>query len=148
MFTGNIVKEVMTTDLIVVHPNDLVSKIQEIFESNNFHHLPVIDDDQKLIGLISRYDYNLLCDKSTLFKHEKSDEINERFFSSMIASDIMTKDLVTLKEEAPLSRAVDLIRENLFHAIPIVDDHNTLVGLVTTYDLLTFAYQQPLSLTK
>lgn len=148
MFASNIVKEVMTTDLIVVHPNDLVSKIKDIFESNSFHHLPVIDDDQKLIGLISRYDYNLLCDKSTLFKHEKSDEINERFFSSMIARDIMTKDLVTLKEADPISRAVDLIRENLFHAIPIVDGNNILLGLVTTYDLLTFAYQQPLSLTK
>lgn len=146
MFTNNIVKEVMTTDLIVVNPNDLVFKIQEIFESNNFHHLPVIDDDNKLLGLISRYDFNLLCDKSTLFKSEKAEHINERFFKSMIAKDIMSKKLVTLHEDAPISRAVDLIRENLFHAIPIVSKENILLGLVTTYDLLTFAYQQPLSI--
>ncbi len=146
MFTNNIVKEVMTTDLVVVNPNDLVFKIQEIFESNSFHHLPVIDDNNNLLGLISRYDYNLLCDKSTLFKSKKAEHINERFFKSMIAKDIMSKNLVTLHEDAPISRAVDLMRENLFHAIPIVNNENKLLGLVTTYDLLTFAYQQPLSI--
>ncbi len=140
------ISDVMTREVKTVFPDDSVRKVQELFEMNHFHHLPVVDDNHTVLGMISRSDFNLLCDKSTIFDSDKSKEINERFFKSIIAKDIMTKQVLKLKEDDPITKAVDIIRENLFHGIPVVDHQMKLIGVVTSYDLLTFAYNQPLEL--
>ena len=133
------VSEIMTTDLIAVSPNDMMTSVAEIFESKDFHHIPVIDYEQKLIGMISKYDFNILCDKTTLF-NRKSKEINKDIFKAMVAKDIMVTQLVKIHPDDPISKAVGILKENIFHALPVIDLSGTLVGILTTYDLLVHAY--------
>jgi acetoin utilization protein AcuB len=58
----------------------------------------------------------------------------------------MTKQVAKLKTEDSLEMAVGFFRENLFHALPVVNDEGELVGIVTTYDLLNYAYSETLFL--
>ena len=139
MITTASIRDIMTKDLITVKPNNLITAVDRIFSANDFHHIPVIEDDGKLVGIISRYDFNLLCDKSTLFNNNAL-SINQRVFQSILAKDIMIKQLVTIGPDETPAKAADIMKENLFHALPVVDENKTLIGIVTTYDLLALAY--------
>lgn len=134
---------IMTEEVLVVHPSDTLEKVHEIFQHNNIHHIPVVNAERELVGIISKSDYNLLCDHLTLFGREWNLENNQRFFGSLLVEEVMTKQVARLRPEDSIFLAAAFFRENLFHAIPIVDDADRLVGIVSTYDLLNYAYRDP-----
>ena len=134
--------DIMTTDLITVHPHDLFTVVDRIFKTHDFHHLPVVKDGQ-LVGIISKSDYRSLFEPLCFFREELYAFKNKRFFSSLLAENVMTKNVARLHPDDPASMAADLFRENLFHAIPIDDEQEYLIGMVTTFDLINRVYQQP-----
>lgn len=136
------VGELMTTPVITVAPDDTMDKIQAIFRKNNIHHLPVVDDGQ-VVGMISNTDYMRLLHGFTLFKTEKSEEYNDAILRSLLANEVMTRQVAVLNPEDSLEMAAGYFRENLFHALPIVDKKSKkLVGILTTYDLISYAFSE------
>ncbi len=131
----------MTTDLVTVSPNTTMDKVGEIFKENTFHHLPVVDSNNKIVGIISKSDYLVLCDSMTLFRKEIEETHNKRLLGTLLAEEVMTKQLAKLKGSDPLSMAVGFFKENLFHAIPIISDDERLLGLITTFDLINYAFR-------
>lgn len=135
------VKQIMTDKVISVQLKALMTEVAEIFEANRIHHIPVVDNLGKAVGMISRLDYNKLQDHFSLFLCDSAEERNRKFFSSLLASEVMSKGVVTIGEEAPVSEAVEIFLENLFHALPVTSD-GKLVGIVTDYDVLKYLYEQ------
>ncbi len=133
----------MTTQLVTVNPDDSLEKVDQIFNSYPFHHVPVVDDQNKLLGIISKADYYVLCDHMSLFRKDQVKQENLRFFQSLLASEVMTKEVVKLRAEDSLMAAAHLFKANRFHAIPIVDDQEHLKGIISTLDLINYAYCQP-----
>jgi acetoin utilization protein AcuB len=137
------VGQIMTTNVITVSPEDTMEKVQKIFRTNNIHHIPVVDG-KKIIGIISKSDYLKLLHGFTLFKTHKSEEYNDAIMRSLLVKEVMIKQVAVLNPGDSLDMAAGFFRENLFHALPIVDEQTgELVGIVTTYDLLSFAYSEP-----
>ena len=136
------VGELMTTPVITVAPDDTMDKIQAIFRKNNIHHLPVVDESE-VVGMISNTDYMRLLHGFTLFKTEKSEEYNDAILRSLLANEVMTRQVAVLNPEDSLEMAAGYFRENLFHALPIVDKKSKkLVGILTTYDLISYAFSE------
>ncbi len=133
------VAEVMTDKVIVVRPQDTMDVVQDIFRKNNIHHLPVVDRG-KVVGMISHSDYLKLLHGFTLFKTKKSDEYNDAILRSLLVREVMTKQVATLGPDDTVELAAGFFRENLFHALPVVDEEGLLIGIVTTYDLLNYAF--------
>lgn len=136
------IKELMSTEVTAVKPNDLMIKVKEIFDANEFHHVPVIDDENKLQGIISQHDFNKMLTTYSVFKNSKAEVANRKFMMSLMAKDVMTDQVATLHPNDALSVAVGIFKENLFHALPIVDDENCIVGMLSTYDLLNYAFDE------
>ena len=132
------VGQIMSTPVITVSPDDTMSKVQDTFRKNNIHHIPVIDKG-KVVGIISKSDYFRLLHGFTLFKTEKSNEYNDAIMRSLLVGEVMTKQVATLNPEDSLEMAAGFFRENLFHALPVVDK-GKLVGIITTFDLITYAF--------
>lgn len=137
--------EIMTTALVTIKQDDSFELVDSLFKNNDFHHLPVVDDDGKLVGILSKSDYLALCDSFSFFSSGASEKRNERLFNAVLAHDVMQKKIATLKPDSTAMMAAGFFKENLFHAIPIIDDQNKLVGLVTTFDLLNLAFSEPVS---
>jgi CBS domain-containing protein len=135
------VAQIMSTPVITVGPNDTMSDVQDIFRKNNIHHIPVVDDG-KVVGIISKSDYYRLLHGFTLFKTQKSEQYNDAIMRSLLAGEAMTRQVATLAPGDSLEMAVGFFRENLFHALPVVDK-GRLIGILTTFDLLTHAYATP-----
>ncbi len=135
------VSDIMAKDLIVVGPYEPVSVVADVFERHNIHHLPVVSEGGRLLGLISKSDFLKISHGFSLFKRQNKSEYDRALYEALLVKDIMTKKVATLQPEDSLRKAADLFRENLFHALPVVYKDGQLVGLITTYDLLTYAYR-------
>ena len=133
------VKHIMTTDLITADPDEVLDSVKHKLIGNHIQHIPVVDG-RKILGIISKGDVHRMEHHFTLFQSEKALESNRQIFSTILASEIMTKTLVMLKDTDPASIAVDLFRENLFHALPVIDSKDQLVGMITPLDLLRYAF--------
>ncbi len=142
MYDNIKLSEIMSTVPAIVLPSDTMDTVDHYFKTENFHHLPVVDKNGKVVGIISKSDYLALCDSQTFFMKEKGQERNLKFFRSLLVEEVMTQPVVTLRYDTRISIALGMFRENLFRAIPIVDEHNKLVGIVTTMDLINHAYRE------
>ncbi|MCB0569667.1 MAG: CBS domain-containing protein [Phaeodactylibacter sp.] len=135
------VGQIMSTPVITVGPDDTMKRVQDIFRMNNIHHIPVVLDG-KVAGIVSKSDYLRLLHGFTLFKTEKSAEYNDAIMRSLLVGEVMTKQVATLSPEDTVEMAAGFFRENLFHALPVVSK-GLLVGIVTTFDLITYAFSEP-----
>lgn len=133
------VKSVMSTDLVTVFAQTSFDEVQEIFKSNNFHHVPVIDQNNTIIGIISKTDW--LEKLQWLATHTGGKTWSRKYLKSLCAEEIMTPVPICLFPEDCISLAANLLAENKYHAIPIVDD-DQLVGILTTHDLIVYAFYQ------
>ncbi len=138
------IRDLMTSPVVTVHPSDKMEKAAEIFENKPFHHLPVIDDEGKVVGMLSRHDYYKILNAFTVFSTENSRKSNETILKALLTRDVMTKQLATINVNDSIEKAVDMFRENLFHALPVVNEEKHLEGIITTYDLLNYAYKEKL----
>lgn len=133
------VRHIMTTDLVTADPDETIDAVRHKLMDNHIQHIPVVDG-KKIVGIISKGDIHRMEHHFTLFHSEKALESNRQIFSTILASEIMTKSLVKLKDTDAASIAVDLFRENLFHALPVVNDKDQLVGMISPLDLLRYAF--------
>ncbi len=138
------VLDIMTREVITVGPLEPMTRVKELFEKEPIHHLPVVEDG-KVVGMLSKTDYLRLLHGFTLFKTQKSDSYNEAVMRSLLVKEVMTKPVVTVKPEDTVGYAADIFKENLFHAVPVVDAAGQLVGILSTFDLLVHAYGQPVN---
>lgn len=142
------VSQIMTRDVITLNPLDKMSKVAEIFRTQNIHHLPVVDDHNIVVGIISKVDYYKMLDHFTLFNEAKNEELNEKLLEARLVMDVMNKNVVKLNPDDNISIAVSIFTENLFHALPIVDRTGKLEGIVSTMDLISYAYNDSFPLNE
>jgi CBS domain-containing protein len=133
------VKDVMTSDVITVNQKDVMSKVEKLLIQHNFNHVPIVDDQDNLLGILTKNDVQLLKDWGTNLNLKTSIKANEQILNSHTASDRMNRILVKIGPEDTLEMCADIFKENLFHALPVTVD-NKLIGMITTYDLLNVAY--------
>lgn len=122
------VPTIMTKDVITISPETTLAEAREIMLQKHIHHLPVLESD-KLVGIVSTWDY---------FKAGKSAAELE----TMTARDLMTHKVATMDETQHIGAVAEVLMEHLFHAIPIVDDQYNLKGIVTTTDVIRYAYRK------
>lgn len=122
------VQEIMVRDVICVNPTDTLQKVKELLINNRIHHVPVVETDMKLVGIITTYD---------LFKLA----VDHKDYPTTKVGNVMTKILATIEPIDKVGTAAEVFMEHLFHAIPVVEN-GELVGIVTTFDVLKYAYNK------
>ena len=126
------VETIMSTFPFTIMPDTSLSKINAIFEQHLFHHLPVVNELNILQGIISKEDLLRLTAVRHHFSNAGYDRISAR--------DIMTDRVYTIAPEDSIEKAANILLDQYFHALPVVD-HGRLVGIVTTYDLLKHQFR-------
>ena len=125
----------MTTDPIYVQKLTVMDKVALIFEKRNIHHVPVMDDNNHCVGIISMSDFLQLQDKFSRFNLEDSLKASMKFMRSLTAREVMTPDPVTIDIDDPISKAIELFLQNVYRAL-IVTDSEKMVGIIKPYDIL------------
>lgn len=126
------VSTIMSKELITIQEHALLTEVEQIFRDHRIHHIPVLDKED-LVGMVSKSDY-LFFKRG--FNDQTTDQKIDLFrLKTHKVSDIMTKGLATLEETERINVALAIFKENLFHAIPIVEGKE-LIGILTTYDII------------
>ncbi len=126
------ISSIMTSNVISLQPNSSIADAAEIFKAKRINHIPIVDNDQ-LLGIVSKSDY-LFFRRG--FLNDKNDErVEEIRISNYEVQDIMTQGIATIEPNEKINVALEIFKENLFHAIPIVED-GKLKGIVTTFDII------------
>lgn len=133
------VKDIMTRNVICVSENTSMDEVKRLFQENDLHHLPVVSET-KVVGIISTTDLNKVMHHFTLFKVKNTEAVNDSVLRSLLAKEVMSHPVATIQMNANLMTVASVFRENLFHALPVVDGNGDLVGMVTPFDLMNYAY--------
>ena len=134
------VSTLMTTKLVTVNPKDTLEAVDKIFKKHKIHHLPVVRY-KKMVGLISKSDLLYFIKGQS---YNPFDEvINQARLENCLAEEIMITGVAKLEPTDRLNVALKIFNENLFHAIPIVQEEE-LVGILTTYDIIKALSEEPI----
>lgn len=115
------VRDLMTTALVTVKASDNLVSARAEMEVGVIRHLPVTDDRNRLVGVLS--DRDILHLRATN-KH---------------VADVMTRDVLTVGPEAPAIDAASIMLDHKISSVLVVDDEGVLVGVVTQTDYLELA---------
>ena len=124
------VRDVMTRNPLSVTPSETVEQADQLMAENRIRQLPVVRDDV-LVGIITDRDLRSFLGASLLAAPEE----RERALSTEI-SDVMTTGPLTLAPDDDLQEAVELLLEQKVGGVPVVDESEGLVGIITYVDLL------------
>ena len=124
----------MTRRVVTVGPETSVFEAQELMAKNRVRHLPVVEDVDKLIGIVSDRDI-----RSALPFHSFKDGISpeERAkLEDLRVKDIMTRKVFTISPGYTIQDALLMIQNSKVGALPVVDDEGRLKGILSVRDLL------------
>ena len=120
----------MTPDPVSVEQSNTVLQAEEIMREQNFRQLPVIKD-KELIGIITDRDIRSFLGSDSFNTLEEQ----ERAKTTKVAS-VMSNKPIILSPDDDLRDAVELLIDEKVGGIPVVDEKEGLVGIVTYVDAL------------
>lgn len=125
------VKDAMVKDPISIRKDTKITVALDIMNEYEFHRLPVIDEDENVIGLITE---GIITDNPSNKATSLSVYELNYLFSKTPVEDIMIKDVITIDEDAFLEEAADLMRKNGIGCLPVVEG-NKIIGILTDNDI-------------
>jgi acetoin utilization protein AcuB len=124
------VVDVMTKDPLTLTPTDAIGQADELMNTNKIRQLPVVKG-KELVGIVTDRDVRSFLSGSLL----ESPEARESALASEVR-EIMTTEPITVSPDDDLQEAVELMIDEKIGGIPVVDEAEGLVGIVTYVDVL------------
>jgi CBS domain-containing protein len=125
------VKEMMSTDVVVVGRNDDLSQVEDLMVAKKLRHVPVVENGE-LVALVSQRDLFKAMMSSTMGYGEKA---QKAYLHSVRVKEVMTYPVVTIAPDTSVGEAADLMVHKGIGCLPVVEG-TQLVGVVTKTDLL------------
>lgn len=128
-----LVKDRMTSDPLCGHPGMPVTEAQDLMREKKIRHLPIVDDDGTLVGLITQ---------RSLLRALPSDVSNfSRFEVSYVLAkikvrDVMATNVITVDQNTAVEEAARVMADEKIGCLPVMQD-DKLAGIITDNDLFT-----------
>ena len=103
-------------DVITVTPETTVEELLRMMEQHRIHGFPVVEDDNRLVGIVTWRDVRLADPQ-------------------LKVRDVMTKDVITATEDITLEEAKRILHRHRIEKLPIVDEEGRVRGLITMRDI-------------
>lgn len=131
-----LVRHIMTTPVVTFFEEQTVPLAEDVMRIHRFRHLPVIDGDRRLVGLVTQRDLlrgqiSVLTGLTDSQRRARQEEVH--------ISRLMTRDVWTVSPETLASHAGRTLLDHKFGCLPVVDQDRVLCGIVTERDFLRFA---------
>jgi IMP dehydrogenase len=108
----------MIYDPITIRPNATVGDALSLMKEYKIGGIPVVDKQHKLVGIVTNRDLRF-----------------EQEFGKPVR-DVMTREnIITTSQETDLEKAADILQNYKIEKLPVVDEHNRLIGLITYKDI-------------
>lgn len=136
---GLTAQDLMSPSAMMVPQEMRLFELAGLFRSKRISGAPVVDDDGRLIGVITITDLLKYLEniRSGLLHHRNFfDELGEQRFKVRV-KDIMTRDVLTVQKDTPLTAILDLMLGKNIHTIPVMAEKgNEIIGIIGRHDLV------------
>ena len=136
-----LVRDVMSKNVLSITKYESIMRVADILTENNISGLPVVDKENKVVGIISQADILSMVGVSRehtfkdLLKYMLGERLPERRLGDHVG-DIMTSPALTIKPDMNIAEAVKMMEEKRIRRLTVVDEKNTLIGILTRADIL------------
>ncbi|KUJ96418.1 MAG: CBS domain containing membrane protein [Desulfonauticus sp. 38_4375] len=127
-----LIKDWMTKEVITVTPDTSMLKASKILKEHNIRRLPVIDEQGKLIGIVTDRDIkDASPSKATTL------DVHELYYllSEIKVKDIMTPNPITINVNDTVEKAAITMLKKKIEGMPVVDEDEKVVGIITDTDV-------------
>lgn len=143
--------DIMSRDVITLEFATELNEAWRLMRQHQIHALPVLNRVRRVIGIVSQTDFlkhSELDDYKTLaqkFRHFISRTSHSHSDKPEVVGQIMTQHVTTAKDTTPIVELVPLMANSGLHHIPVVNEENRFVGIVTQSDLVAALYESRLA---
>ncbi len=128
------VREYMTKHPITCRESDNIYYVGELMEREAVHHLPVLDERERLVGVISEKD--IITAVPDLSSHPSLSKM-AYLISKLQVKDVMNSEVATIGIDATIESAAKEMFDNEISSLPVVDEDGLLKGLLTKSDIFS-----------
>ncbi len=126
------VRDLMTRDVIAVSPGDSLARLRDMMYDLDVRHMPVIEGDRDLVGLVSQRD---LLRNHLIEQAEVPDFIEDALLERLRVRELMTTGVLSVEPDVDIREAAQIMWENKYGCLPVVEGPR-LVGILTESDFV------------
>ncbi len=109
----------MILDPVTLKVDSTIGDAMQIMSENKIGGIPVVDDEKNLVGIITNRDLRF-----------------EKKYSRPVSEVMTSKNLIIANEQTDFEQAEEILQKHKIEKLPVVDEHNKLIGLITYKDIL------------
>ena len=132
------VRNVMTSEVFTLGRNDELSIADNLMKQERIRHLPVIDEDGDVCGMITQRD---LFRGALLKALGYGSRAEEKILQSILVKEAMSSELYTTTPDAPIHEAAEMMIHKKVGSLPVLDQ-GKLVGILTEGDFVKLAMDE------
>jgi CBS domain-containing membrane protein len=129
------VRDVMTAETTTLQRNDKLSLADDIMRLGRIRHLPVLDENGQLAGILTQRDLFRGALAKALGYGERA---QRQLMDTLVVKEVMTSDVITTTPDTPLAEAAQVLVERKIGCLPVVEA-GRLVGIITEADFVALA---------
>jgi len=126
------IEDIMSTNLVTIAPAATLADAQSLMQKHRINHLPVVDHDDALVGLLTLTDVLTAADSKL-----RQDE-GRIHAADICVNDVMVTDLATVDRRASLRQAALFLEKHRIGCLPVVNN-GKLSGIITDTDFVAVA---------
>lgn len=135
------VKDIMTKEVVCVREYAEIKEAARLLSENRISRMPVIDNEGKVIGVISEAD---ILVSSGIKRESKISEILRYLSGEIVVSEkrgekvgeIMTSPAITIKPEEDIRDAVRIMEKKGIKWLPVIDREGKIIGVISRADIV------------
>lgn len=139
MKKDNPIANIMSRDVVTLTPADKPSAAKRLMADLMLHHIP-IEENGQLVGVLSRVD--LLQASFSNQLAGRSDVGDDWLDAHVCIGDIMTRQVISIKDYDTIAFVANLLSQHNFNALPVIDTDHKVVGIITSNDLIDYLIRQ------
>lgn len=113
------VKEIMARNVMTIHKNASVYEAAKKIMDVSFNHLPVVTENNNLVGIVTAWDISKAVAQNTFD----------------LVENIMTRKVITATDSEQVTIAARRLEQHKVSAMPVVDEQNRVIGIITSDDI-------------
>jgi CBS domain-containing membrane protein len=131
-----LVRHIMSPNVVTFFPEQTLALAEDVMRIHKFRHLPVIDNERRLVGLVSHRDLlrgqiSILTGLTEAQRRARQEDVR--------ISALMSTEVWTVGPDMLASHAGQTLLDHKYSCLPVVDADRVLCGIVTERDFLRFA---------
>jgi CBS domain-containing protein len=127
------VRDVMTREVVTLKRNDKLTTAEDVMRLGRIRHMPVIDEDGQLCGIVSQRDlFHSALLKAMGYGTHAAQKLRDMY----LVKETMTSEVATVSPDTPLAEAAARMLEHKIGSLVVVDDDGTMVGILTEADFV------------